>query len=104
MTEIDNKSTVAFESSAHVGDNGIEDPSDFEVYLIDEMAKAMTFGSIKYEPENWRKVDNAQDRYLAALLRHASAISRGETHDPETGLHHAAHAMCCASFLVELQK
>lgn len=40
MTEIDNKSTVAFESSAHVGDNGIEDPSDFEVYLIDEMAKA----------------------------------------------------------------
>lgn len=44
MTEIDNKSTVTFESSLHVGDDENEGSSDFEVYLIDEMAKAEASG------------------------------------------------------------
>lgn len=69
---------------------------------IDEMAKVMTFGAKKYEPDNWRHVDNAVERYRAALLRHSFAMLRGEKLDPETGLPHAAHAMCCAAFLVEL--
>lgn len=71
---------------------------------IDEMAKVMTFGAEKYAPDNWRHVDNAIDRYRAALLRHSFAMLRGEKLDPETGLPHAAHAMCCASFIVELEK
>jgi len=71
---------------------------------IDEMAKVMTFGAQKYAPENWRHVDDAVNRYRAALLRHTFAMMRGEQLDPETGLSHAAHAMCCAAFLVELDK
>lgn len=69
---------------------------------IDEMAKVMTFGAEKYAPDNWRHVDNAVERYRAALLRHSFAMLRGEELDPETGLPHAAHAMCCAAFLTEL--
>jgi hypothetical protein len=38
------------------------------------------------------------------MLRHAFAIQRGEINDPESGLPHAAHIMCCAAFIVELQK
>jgi hypothetical protein len=70
---------------------------------IDEMAKVMTFGAKKYEPNSWRNVANAESRYLAAALRHAFAIARGEINDPETGLPHAAHLMCDAAFLTELQ-
>lgn len=70
---------------------------------IDEMAKVMTFGAKKYAPNGWQTVPDGKNRYLAAALRHAFAISRGEVMDSETGLPHAAHLMCCAAFLTELQ-
>jgi hypothetical protein len=35
-----------------------------------------------------------------ALLRHTFKFIRGETYDEETGLHHMAHVMCNAMFLV----
>jgi len=69
---------------------------------IDLMAQVMTFGAKKYKPEGWRTVDNAIQRYQAALLRHSFAMLRGEVLDPESGLPHAAHAMCCAAFIAEL--
>jgi len=70
---------------------------------IDYMAKVLTFGAKKYKPEGWRTVENAIPRYQAALLRHSFAMLRGEVLDPESGLPHAAHAMCCAAFITELQ-
>lgn len=70
---------------------------------IEEMAKVLTFGAQKYSADNWRYVENALERYRAALLRHTFAIQSGELYDQETGLLHSAHAMCCASFIVELQ-
>jgi hypothetical protein len=69
---------------------------------IDMMAQVMTFGAKKYKPEGWRTVPDAVQRYQAALLRHSFAMLRGEVLDPESGLPHAAHAMCCAAFLAEL--
>ena len=71
---------------------------------IDLMAQAMTFGAKKYKPEGWRTVPDALQRYQAALLRHSFAMLRGELNDPESGLPHAAHAMCCAAFIAELQQ
>ena len=71
---------------------------------IDSMAKVMTFGAIKYAPNSWQKVDNALERYRAALLRHTFAIQRGECLDAESGLPHSAHAMCCAAFINELER
>ena len=70
---------------------------------IDQMARVLTFGAIKYKPEGWRDVPDALQRYQAAMLRHAFAIQRGEINDPESGLPHAAHIMCCAAFIIELQ-
>jgi len=29
------------------------------------------------------------------------ALLKDESHDPETGVHHAAHAVCCMMFLLE---
>lgn len=71
---------------------------------IDLMAQVMTFGAKKYKPEGWRTVPDALQRYQAALLRHSFAMLRGEVLDQESGLPHAAHAMCCAAFIAELQE
>lgn len=70
-------------------------------HAIDEMAKVLTFGAAKYSANSWQDVEDARSRYRAALLRHTFAIQRGEIIDPESGLTHASHAMCCAAFLTE---
>jgi hypothetical protein len=69
---------------------------------IDELAKVLTFGKVKYSAHNWRKGITAS-RLLAAALRHVFSYLRGETYDPETGLSHMAHAMCCCMFIIELK-
>lgn len=69
---------------------------------VEEVVKVLTFGAKKYAPDNWRRVADARNRYSAAALRHISAFMRGEEQDPETGLHHLAHATCCLLFLLEL--
>lgn len=66
-----------------------------------EFVDVLTFGATKYGPENWRQVDNAKDRYVAAAMRHIAAYRMGETHDVESGKHHLAHAMCCMAFIIE---
>ena len=71
---------------------------------IDDMAKVMTFGANKYAPNSWQRVENGLERYRAALLRHTFAMQRGELLDPESGLPHSAHAMCCAAFINELEE
>lgn len=69
---------------------------------IEETVKVLTAGAKKYEAWNWKKVvAEKPERYYAAALRHIFAWWRGETQDPETGLHHLAHAMCCLIFLME---
>lgn len=36
--------------------------------------------------------------------RHLWAYRRGEVSDPESGLPHLAHAMCCLMFMAELSE
>ena len=71
---------------------------------VEEMVKVLTFGAKKYDPDNWRYVPDAHDRYFAAALRHLVAYKRGEEKDKETNLSHLAHAMCCVAFILELDK
>jgi hypothetical protein len=68
-----------------------------------EVVKALTFGAKKYDRENWRNVPDYYNRYYAAARRHLSAVRMGEDLDPETGLHHLSHAICCLYFLLELE-
>ena len=70
---------------------------------VDMMAQVLTFGAKKYKPNSWQTVDNGLERYRAAALRHIFAIQAGEMYDPESGLPHAAHVMCCAAFILALQ-
>jgi hypothetical protein len=65
---------------------------------VREIVKVLTFGAVKYGPNKWQLVKNAEDRYFAALLRHLDAWKCGERFDQETGLHHLAHAGCCLLF------
>jgi hypothetical protein len=69
---------------------------------VKDIVDVLTFGAAKYGPNNWRHVDNAHERYYAALMRHIVAYRGGEINDPESGLPHLAHAMCCLVFLSEL--
>jgi len=65
---------------------------------LGDVARVLEYGSTKYAPDNWRSFewDEASDReYWSAFLRHLLAHSRGETADPESGLPHLAHAVCC---------
>ena len=64
-------------------------------------AEILTFGAEKYEPNNWKRVPDAQNRYFDALMRHLWAWKEGETTDAESGKNHLAHAMCCLMFLLE---
>ena len=68
---------------------------------LEETVKVLTFGAQKYERDNWQKVPDAKRRYFDALQRHVWAWKQGEQIDPESGIHHLAHAMCCLMFLYE---
>lgn len=67
---------------------------------LEEVAKVYGFGAQKYARRNWEKGLN-WCRVYGAILRHAMAWMRGETLDPETGLHHMAHAAFGCLALVE---
>jgi hypothetical protein len=68
---------------------------------LEETVKVLTFGAQKYERDNWKKVPDSKRRYFDALERHVWAWKKGEVMDPESGIHHLAHATCCAMFLLE---
>lgn len=65
---------------------------------IIEVIKVLEFGAKKYAPNNWQLVPDAQTRYYDAMQRHIHAWRGGERNDPETELHHLAHAGCCVLF------
>jgi Domain of unknown function (DUF5664) len=70
---------------------------------LEGLAKVLTFGANKYAANNWRG-GLAYSRVIGALLRHISAIQRGEDVDPESGLPHIDHVGCCWMFLSNFMK
>jgi len=72
------------------------------VKALEAMVDVLTHGAEKYSPDNWRHVDDARNRYFAAAQRHLWA-SRYEEIDADSGRPHLACAMCCLSFMLELQ-
>jgi len=69
---------------------------------LNEVAQVAAFGADKYGEHNWKAGQGLHfSRIFNALMRHAWAWWRGETIDPETGLHHMAHAAWNALALVE---
>lgn len=73
---------------------------DFE----EEMAKVVTEGAKKYVPNGWQNVEDAKNRYYAALRRHVAAIRKGQFRNAEDGdVSHFAQIAINAMFLYVLE-
>lgn len=79
-------------------DGGKPDWTLFPFSAAEQIVRVLEFGAKKYARDNWQKVPDAEQRYLAAALRHLIAHQGGEVNDPESGLPHLAHAGCCVLF------
>lgn len=78
-----------------------KDPWDLLPWgAVREVVAVLGHGARKYGPGNWKKVPGARKRYFAAAQRHMLAWWGGEKIDPESGLSHLAHAVCCLLFLI----
>lgn len=73
-------------------------PVDAEAMIV----QVLTFGAVKYGPDNWRNVPDKNARYYAAFRRHVEVWRAGELVDPESGQHHLSHAICCLLFLLQI--
>ena len=71
--------------------------------VMAQVIDVLEFGARKYDIDNWKHVPGARTRYYDALHRHVNAWWEGETTDEETGIHHLAHAICCAMFLLWIE-
>ena len=80
-------------------DGGKPDWSLLPLDVVEDVVRVLTVGAQKYARDNWQRVPDGRNRYFAAALRHLTARQAGEVDDPETGLPHLAHAMCCLVFL-----
>lgn len=70
---------------------------------LEDVARVLGFGAEKYAAHNWRS-GLPTSRLIAAALRHTHAFNDGEDNDPESGLPHLAHAMCCLMFALNMHK
>ena len=68
------------------------------------VGRVLTFGAEKYARGNWDKVEDHENRYMDAALRHLNAHRRGELVDSESGESHLAHAACCILFMLDKQE
>lgn len=69
-------------------------PERFELLPWDalaEVARVYAYGATKYSARNWER-GYPWTWSFSAACRHLWRWMIGETHDAETGLHHAAHA------------
>lgn len=67
--------------------------------VLFELAEVLRYGEAKYAARNWEKGMH-WSRPFSAAMRHLWAWWRGEDLDPESGLPHLSHAICCVAFLV----
>lgn len=67
---------------------------------VEHIVDVLTFGARKYGPNQWQTVEDAENRYFAALMRHLVAWRSGRSFDRESSLRHLGHAGCCLLFLM----
>ena len=66
--------------------------------VLEDVSRVLTFGAEKYDAWNWAKGMD-WSRLYGACLRHLTAWRLSDEPDPETGLSHLHHALCCLMFL-----
>lgn len=85
-----------------------DDAGKLPMHLLDRtaleaMASVLGHGRDKYGAENWRE-GIQYTRLIGAALRHLHALNDCEDFDKESGLPHAAHAMCSLMFLLWMMR
>ena len=67
-------------------------------YAYEDLAKVMTFGAVKYAPDNWKL--GTIERYISALERHLAEVKKAVADnnsdlllDSDSGLQHGAGLM-----------
>ena len=70
---------------------------------ISMVLQVLEYGAAKYDIDNWMHVKDHRRRYYDAAMRHINSWL-DEPNDPESGLHHLAHAVCCLLFLMWFDK
>ena len=72
---------------------------------LEEVVRVLQFGASKYSERGWENGIHFS-RVFSASMRHLWAWWRREPLDPESGITHLAHALCCIMFLLhyELKK
>lgn len=71
---------------------------------LDEVAKVYTYGTIKYDDDNWRKGLAWKKNVIGPMLRHIWKWIRGEKLDDESGCHHLAMAAWQCFCLMEYER
>lgn len=71
---------------------------------FEHVVRVLMYGAGEYAPYNWRKVKHWRKRYYNAARRHLEDWRHGERLDPESGLPHLAHAICCVLFMLALDE
>jgi len=61
-------------------------------WALNEIARVYTYGTQKYDDDNWWKGLKWEKDVFGCILRHVWKWFRGEKYDDESGLHHLAHA------------
>ncbi len=61
-------------------------------WALNELAKVYTYGTQKYDDDNWWKGLRWKKDVFGCILRHVWKWFRGERFDDESGVHHLAHA------------
>lgn len=61
--------------------------------LVEKVVEVYHMGSKKYSPNSWQNLEDGENRYFSALMRHLTAHRKGELKDSESGLLHMAHVV-----------
>lgn len=89
--------------------NGIKHDADklrwslLPINATEQVVRVLEHGAEKYGAHNWKKLENLQDRYINASLRHIVERLKGNKIDPDSGVDHLAHAVCSLLFILEYE-
>ena len=71
---------------------------------LELVAEVGTHGAAKYSRGGWVAVDDGQQRYLDAAMRHLLKLGKGEANDADSGLPHLAHIAWNFLAVLDLQQ
>jgi hypothetical protein len=73
-------------------------------WALEQIARVYTYGTIKYNDDNWWKGLKWKKDVFGCVLRHVWKWFRGEQNDDESGCHHLAHAAWNCMALMEYER